>query len=159
MTTTLSVLIVDDDLLFARGLARFFRFSSARFAVDAGSGVMMAQQESPDLILLDQYLPDGLGVDYLASLREAAPRAAIVVLTAHPDAVEDRALAGDEPLAGGVAAKDEPWLLWKVIEYALAERRRASSGAVSIRPILRRLRREPSSSSGGGAAGGGFVLH
>lgn len=48
----------------------------------------------PDIVFLDNHLPDGLGVNYVNVLKESYPNTKIVMITAHDTAV-DRKLAMD----------------------------------------------------------------
>jgi two-component system nitrate/nitrite response regulator NarL len=100
-TTTIAirVLVVDDHTLFRRGLtallARDARVQVVGDAADAGQAQRRAQELQPDIILLDNHLPGVRGVDALASLKEVAPQAHIVMLTVSEDETDlARALRG-----------------------------------------------------------------
>ncbi|MBX3606068.1 MAG: response regulator transcription factor [Piscinibacter sp.] len=83
------ILVVDDHTLFRRGLtallAREPQFEVVGDAGDAGEAQRRAQELQPDLILLDNHLPGVHGVDALPALREAAPRARVLMLTVSED--------------------------------------------------------------------------
>lgn len=83
------ILIVDDHTLFRRGLSallsRETQFQVVGDAPDAGQAQRRAAELQPDLILLDNHLPGVNGVDALPSLREAAPRAKVLMLTVSED--------------------------------------------------------------------------
>ena len=83
------LLVVDDHTLFRRGLTALLagdpRFRVVAEAGDAGVAQRRAAEEQPDLILLDNHLPGVNGVDALAGLREAAPRARVLMLTVSED--------------------------------------------------------------------------
>lgn len=101
-TRPIRILVVDDHTLFRRGLtallARDARVQVVGDAADAGEAQRRAQELEPDLILLDNHLPGVRGVDALAALQEAVPRARIVMLTVSEDE-SDMAAA----LRGGAA--------------------------------------------------------
>lgn len=83
------LLVVDDHTLFRRGLIALLS-ADARFAVvaeagDAGEAQRHAQALQPDLVLLDNHLPGVNGVDALRGLKEAAPRARVLMLTVSED--------------------------------------------------------------------------
>jgi len=84
------ILVVDDHTLFRRGLMALLARDPLLHVVadvpDAGQALRKAQELQPDLILLDNHLPGVNGVDALPSLREAAPRAVILMLTVSEDA-------------------------------------------------------------------------
>lgn len=89
MPEPIRILVVDDHTLFRRGLtallARDPRLAVVGDAADAGAAQRRAQQLQPDLILLDNHLPGVRGVDALPALREAAPRARVLMLTVSED--------------------------------------------------------------------------
>ena len=79
------LLVVDDHTLFRRGLVALLsqdgRFDVADQAGDIGEALRCVARSRPDLILLDNHLPGVLGVDGIASLKEAAPGIRILMLT------------------------------------------------------------------------------
>ena len=83
------ILVVDDHTLFRRGLtallARDPRHKVVGDASDAGQAQRRAKELQPDLILLDNHLGGVAGVDALPALREAAPKARILMLTVSED--------------------------------------------------------------------------
>lgn len=83
------ILVVDDHTLFRRGLTALLSrdpaFEVVGDAADAGEAQRRAQELQPDLILLDNHLPGVRGVDALPALREAAPRARVLMLTVSED--------------------------------------------------------------------------
>jgi two-component system nitrate/nitrite response regulator NarL len=99
MTSPIRILVVDDHTLFRRGLIALLR-ADPRFAVvaeagDAGEAQRRAAETQPDIILLDNHLPGVRGVDALAGLLEAAPRARALMLTVSEDERDlDAALRG-----------------------------------------------------------------
>jgi len=86
---TVRILVVDDHTLFRRGLtallSRDAEFQVVGDAADAGEAQRRAAALQPDLILLDNHLPGVNGVDALPALREAAPRARVLMLTVSED--------------------------------------------------------------------------
>ncbi|MBI2725558.1 MAG: response regulator [Polaromonas sp.] len=83
------VLVVDDHTLFRRGLTALLsrdpRVQVVGDAGDAGEAQRRAPELQPDVILLDNHLPGVRGVDALAALQDAVPRARIVMLTVSED--------------------------------------------------------------------------
>jgi len=98
------ILIVEDDVVLARGLARILEAEG--YAVDAvksGEQALLAvTQERFDLVILDVGLPGMDGFEALRRLRAAAERMPVLLLTAR-DAVDDRVrgldLGGDDYVA------------------------------------------------------------
>ncbi|MBA4330072.1 MAG: DNA-binding response regulator [Polaromonas sp.] len=85
MTTPIALLVVDDHTLFRRGLVALLsqdeRFRVAGEAGDIGEALRCAERSKPDLILLDNHLPGVMGVDGIATLKDAAPGTRILMLT------------------------------------------------------------------------------
>lgn len=83
------ILVVDDHTLFRRGLTALLSrdpgFEVVGDAADAGEAQRRAKELQPDLILLDNHLPGVTGIDALPSLREAAPKARVLLLTVSED--------------------------------------------------------------------------
>jgi len=86
-------LIVDDDEVFANILARRLvqQGQKSRVALNAAQALEQCQRFSPSRIILDLKLGDESGLQLLPRLSNAAPDAAIVLLTGYssiPTAVE-----------------------------------------------------------------------
>lgn len=83
------LLVVDDHTLFRRGLVALLAgdrsLAVAGEASDAGEAVRQAAALQPDVILLDNHLPGATGIQALPGLKEAAPRARIILLTVSED--------------------------------------------------------------------------
>ncbi|MGW5671781.1 response regulator [Micromonospora sp. NPDC003776] len=84
------VLVVDDDFRVAAVHASFVNqvsgFTSVGVAHTAQGAVAASDKLKPDLVLLDQYLPDGLGTSVLRDLA-----ADVIMLTAADDTATVRA--------------------------------------------------------------------
>ena len=91
--TATSVLVVDDEVLFAKAVMRHLEKAGYRCAHAATLAAAEAQLAAApaDLVLLDMRLPDGAGLDFLQRLRlrSAVP---VIVMTAYGE-VEDAVLA------------------------------------------------------------------
>ncbi len=88
-----SVLVVDDELLFAKAVVRHLQKSGYHCT---HAPTLVAARDSvaelePDIILLDMRLPDGSGLDFLRQLRETS-NVPVVVMTAYGE-VDDAVLA------------------------------------------------------------------
>jgi DNA-binding NarL/FixJ family response regulator len=104
----MKTLLVDDHTLFRDGLSMLMaqRFPEAQLVAVADIGAalaVLAAQPDVTLVLLDLGLPDSQGLDSLASLQQAAPEAAIVVLSA--DDRPETILAAIEQGAAGFIPK------------------------------------------------------
>jgi len=80
------VLIVDDDFMVARVHTGFVErvegFEVVGVAHTAAEALVLVEENRPDLVLLDMYLPDRFGLDVLADLRVAGHDCDVVVITA-----------------------------------------------------------------------------
>ena len=83
----MNIWIVDDEVNLANGLKK--AFEKQGFGARAVSTIAELQNllasEIPALILLDQCLPDGNGLDVLPSILQQAPRCRVIVMTAFGD--------------------------------------------------------------------------
>lgn len=81
------VLIIDDERNFRDFLAEALRAEGfdVTSAATARAGIAAARKESPNVVLLDQNLPDQSGLDLLPELRSLAVDPVVIVLTAHAD--------------------------------------------------------------------------
>src|SRR5262245_51724642 len=84
---TQQILLVDDDRSFASVAAAALRREA--MSVTVAHALHEAREQlartSPDVVLLDRRLPDGDGLELLPELREKAPHAAVLMVTAHGD--------------------------------------------------------------------------
>jgi DNA-binding NtrC family response regulator len=82
---TPTVLIVEDERVLAEAMSHYLARHGFEPAV-AGSGeaaLDLIHQAEPDLIVLDYQLPGMDGLEVLREVRQRAPQAAVVMLTAH----------------------------------------------------------------------------
>ena len=80
------IVVVDDDVAL-RDVLRLVleRDPELRIVGEASSGpeaVVVAAREHPDVVMLDDRMPAGDGVDAIALLRQASPSSRIVLFTA-----------------------------------------------------------------------------
>src|SRR5688572_18911162 len=81
------LLIVDDEQAICWGLAQLGQRlgHDVATASSAEQGLMLAERDRPEVILLDVRLPGMDGLTALPRLKELAPTAAVIVMTAHGD--------------------------------------------------------------------------
>ncbi|MBB3839902.1 DNA-binding response OmpR family regulator [Runella defluvii] len=87
-------LIIDDELDTCLLLGMFLKkygIVSMR-AHSLADGLAKLTAEAPQLIFLDNNLPDGTGIDYIAQVRQQMPQAKLVMMTAM-SALREQALA------------------------------------------------------------------
>jgi two-component system nitrate/nitrite response regulator NarL len=126
------LLVVDDHSLFRRGLTALLsldaRFEVVGEAGDAGEAQRRAGALQPDVILLDNHLPGVTGVDALPGLREAAPKAQVLMLTVSED---------ENDLAAALRGGARGYLLKTVDQAVLASAiERTMRGESTISPEM-----------------------
>lgn len=118
------VLVIDD----VESLLQFIRGSLVGYpvdivtAVDGGSGLTLAQELRPDVVLLDLALPVMSGWEVLEAMKEdpATADVPIIVVTAHGDSTA-AAQARDMGAAGFMPKPFRPTELRRIIARYLAE--------------------------------------
>lgn len=81
-----TVLIIDDDAFFCRAITAFFEKSSIRVAAahTGQDGLHWLRNNRAEVVLLDQKLPDGEGLNLCEPLLEARDQVKIIFITAYP---------------------------------------------------------------------------
>ncbi len=84
-TEARSILVVDDDETFRERLLRAFRARGfeARGARDAAEAIAAAEEDSPELAVVDLRMPDASGLDVVAALRAIDASSKVLVLTGY----------------------------------------------------------------------------
>lgn len=86
------ILIIDDDESLSETMAETLDELGYRVICSENSreGLLVAQQQPPDLILCDVVLPDAAGFDTVSALRThpATSRVPVVLMTGHPDSAK-----------------------------------------------------------------------
>lgn len=81
----LRVLVVDDELLIRWSISETLQHDG-HVVAEAGSAAQAMEQialATPDVVLLDYWLPDSNDLSLLAAIRRRSPRSAVVMMTAH----------------------------------------------------------------------------
>ncbi len=106
-SASITVVIVDPLLLVAEGLGGTLgRSEDMEVVAIAGSCAAAfgaVARHRPDVVLLEQYLPDGLGTDSVAAMVELCPRVKVLMVTA--DDGDDLLLLAFTAGAAGVVLK------------------------------------------------------
>src|SRR5438045_7349690 len=88
-TASIHVLVVDDHTLVRSGLRLLLEaepdVSVDDEAGDAEQAVRLARLHKPDVVLLDVVMPGRSGLDAVAEIKEAAPKAEVLVLSMQDD--------------------------------------------------------------------------
>jgi two-component system, NarL family, response regulator DegU len=142
------VLIVDDHPLTREALASLLAQHTFDVVGQASSGaeaIDLARELQPDIVLLDLTMPEMDGLTALPKIRDAAPDAEVVILTA--SGTEENLLSAIRAGAAGYLLKSEP--PERIAEFlrSVAGGEAALSGSIARR-LLERVRE-------GGRLGGG----
>ena len=88
------ILIVDDEAdicyFLSHSLAK--RSFITSFALTLKDAEAKLQTDKPSILLLDNHLPDGLGINFVSKIKSKYPDLKIVMITAH-DTPQDRSKA------------------------------------------------------------------
>ncbi len=87
-------LIIDDEADICYLLSSILRSKNLQvnYVNTLSEATIALEKQLPQIIFLDNHLPDGLGVDFIAKLKSTHPNVKIVMLTAF-DNFSDRAKA------------------------------------------------------------------
>lgn len=87
----MKVLIIDDELdvcyLLSGILTR--KKLNTSYVNTLGDAEVAMRNDVPDLIFLDNHLPDGYGLDFISYIKKKLPLTKIIMITAH-DSAEER---------------------------------------------------------------------
>lgn len=133
---TVRVVIVDDHRLVADSIAAALEargdITVVEVASNCAEGLAAATRRRPDVLLLDQRLPDGLGTDVLPEMLDRCPTMKVLLVTADDnDEVLTRAI---EAGAAGFIPKGE-----RAANLVRAVRAAANDEAVITAEDMRRL--------------------
>lgn len=83
-------LIVEDDLDICYLLSGILRQKKLTFSyVNTLSDAEQAlKKDSPDILILDNHLPDGLGIEFIGYMKINYPAIRIIMITAHDTAAD-----------------------------------------------------------------------
>lgn len=125
-TDTVSLLVVDDDAIvraWVRGALTGSEFRLAGEATLAVEAISLVERRRPELLLVDQILPDWTGTELVRELRRRGVETPALLMTAAPreGLNEDAAVAG---IQGTVLKSSEP-------EQLLVALRRVAAGTAT----------------------------
>lgn len=109
-TDRIRLLIADDHALFRRGLEIFLKDEAGielvGTACDGAEAVQIFGEAAPDVVLMDIRMPKTTGIEAARKIKEVAPSAKIVMLTASDE--EKDLLEAISAGASGYLLKDIP---------------------------------------------------
>ena len=78
-----TILVIDDEDSIRRAIVRAFSQCSVVEAGNLAAGLEKVKDAYPDLIILDQCLPDGSGLEFVPTIRAVDSEVPILLLTGH----------------------------------------------------------------------------
>jgi len=89
-----TALIIDDEIDICYLLSSILRVKQmdVSYVTSLSDATAALAKQDPEIIFLDNHLPDGLGVDYIKLLKEKHPKSKVVMITAF-DNYSDRITA------------------------------------------------------------------
>jgi len=119
MSLAAKVLIIDDEADFCyfvkKNLMQSERFDVV-IATNGNDGIKMAENEKPDIILLDLFMPDMPGEDVAAALKESAATVNIPIIFVTALATNDDIVNGADNKIGNNYIMPKPVRTKKLIE-------------------------------------------
>jgi DNA-binding NtrC family response regulator len=93
----LDVLIIDDeaDICYLLGSLLRKKHIQSKFVNCLKDAASLMENNEPEIIFLDNHLPDGLGVNFISYIKRFHPLSKIIMITAH-DTVADQQRAFKE---------------------------------------------------------------
>jgi len=93
----LKVLIIDDETDICYLLSSLLKQKNleTEYVYNLSDATLALRKEVPEIIFLDNHLPDGLGMNFIEYIKNNYPSSKIVVITAH-DTPADRSKALSE---------------------------------------------------------------
>ena len=90
MAAICNVLIVDDELDICYLLSGMLKQRNFRtgFVNSLSDAVVALQTDIPNLLFLDNHLPDGFGLDFIPYVKKNYPDTKVIMITAHDSAAE-----------------------------------------------------------------------
>jgi DNA-binding NtrC family response regulator len=87
----LKALIIDDETDICYLLSRLLKQKhlETSFVNSLSDADKALKKEAPEIIFLDNHLPDGLGMNYISHIKSNYPGTKVVMITAH-DSTDDR---------------------------------------------------------------------
>lgn len=128
----LKLMIVDDHAIFREGLRALLDleedFDVVAEASRGDEAVLLAAEETPDVILLDLHLPDGSGADFCRDLLKVSPNSKVLILSAYDD---------EEEISAALIAGASGYVLKTIGGERLADNIRAvHGGEVLLAPSI-----------------------
>jgi len=120
MIPDLPVLIIDDerDICFMLSTILKQKAIATKVVHSISEAGQWLSKQIPSLVFLDNNLPDGKGVDFLADVKRIAPSAKVVLITAY-DTPNDRRQAMDNGADGFIGKPFDRQMVYSALDKLL----------------------------------------
>ena len=97
VSQNIDALIIDDetDICYLLGNVLKKRDIQSKFVNTLREAANILESNDPEIIFLDNHLPDGLGVNFIGFIKRFHPKTKIIMITAH-DTIVDKQKAMNE---------------------------------------------------------------
>ncbi len=87
----MKALIIDDEIDICYLLSGILRNKNIQssYVNSLSEAVLLLKKYEPEIIFLDNHLPDGMGVDFISQLKKSNPSSKVIMITAY-DTPADR---------------------------------------------------------------------
>ena len=116
----LKVLIIDDEADICYLLSTLLKQKNleAEYVNTLTDAALALKKMIPEIVFLDNHLPDGLGMNFIEYIKNHYPNIKIVMITAH-DTVADRQKALDEGVDYFISKPFTRDMIYKTVEELL----------------------------------------
>jgi DNA-binding response OmpR family regulator len=85
------ILVIDDEIEVCMLLSNYLvkKQREVEYATTLKEGIEIFQRSKPGIIILDNNLPDGYGIDNIGLFRELNPEVLVILISARSDLKED----------------------------------------------------------------------
>ena len=119
-TYQLKILIIDDETDICYLLSTLLKKKNfaTSYVNSLSEAVIALEKENPNLVFLDNHLPDGLGLNFIEHIKSTKPDCKIVMITAH-DTVSDRERAMKEGVDHYIGKPFNREVIYQTLEQLL----------------------------------------
>jgi len=112
-----TVLIIDDETDICYLLSTLLKQKNldTHYVNTLSDAALALKKDPPEIIFLDNHLPDGLGVNYISTLKKKCPSSIIVMITAH-DTLADREKATSQGVDFFIGKPFSKEVIFKTLE-------------------------------------------
>lgn len=120
-TEILKVLIIDDETDICYLLSTLLKQKNldADYVNSLKDATNTLMKESPEIIFLDNHLPDGQGMNFISFIKKNNPNSKIVMITAH-DTAADRSRAMKEGVDFFIGKPFTREIIYKTVDQLTA---------------------------------------